>query len=66
MRDYYIPSAVCVGLCAAFGWALPSRPRALHRARRTLRDLPLPVQALARFAFLPWLSRLAIRTFGPR
>lgn len=65
MRDY-ISYAVCVGLWAAFGWALVSRPVALDRAWRAVRDLPLPVEALAWIAFLPWLSGLAVWESGWR
>jgi len=57
VRDY-ISYAVCLGLWAAFGWVLISRPAAFDRAWRTVRDLPLRVKALAGIAF--W-SILAFR-----
>jgi hypothetical protein len=63
VRDY-ISYAVCLGLWAAFGWVLVSRPAGLHRAWRAVRDLPLPVAALAWIAFLPWMSGLAIWESG--
>jgi hypothetical protein len=59
MRDY-ISYAVCVGIWAAFAWALVWRPAVLDRAWRAVRDLPLPVEALAWIAFLPWMSGLAV------
>jgi hypothetical protein len=65
VRDY-ISYAVCLGMWAAFGCVLVSRPAALARAWRAVRDLPLPVEALAWIVFLPWLSGLAIWESGWR